>query len=218
MRKVLHAQAAAHDEVECSLDHGFGVRPRHQYRVTDPQRQGQNSLSPRMRAIGSRCSRRAASAETAFNFARFEQPAGLRDQSGAIQPQRVTEQDAGVGLRRFDAAAPKDCPIIRRVSRDGCTILQARNDAHGLGGALGCQQFGLMLGDQRINEFVQRFPLHHLRQFVERQVDAVIGDAALRIIIGADAFRAVAGTDLPAPVGGTLGIELAGLLVVELGA
>src|SRR6202041_2020243 len=36
---------------------------------------------------------------------------------------------------------------------------------------------------------------------VEREVDAMIGDAALRKIIGADAFRAVAGADLLATIG-----------------
>jgi hypothetical protein len=35
----------------------------------------------------------------------------------------------------------------------------------------------LMLGDQRIDDLVERDTFHDLRQLVERQVDAVIGDA-----------------------------------------
>src|SRR5882757_9711682 len=66
-----------------------------------------------------------------------------------------------------------------------------------LGGELG----GLMLGRQRIDQFAQRFARDHLRQLVEREVDAVVGDAALRKIIGADALRAVAGADLLLAVG-----------------
>ena len=67
---------------------------------------------------------------------------------------------------------------------------------------LGGELRGLMLGGQRVDEFAQRFARDHLRQFVERQIDAVVGDAALREIIGADALGAVAGADLSAAVGG----------------
>ena len=84
--------------------------------------------------------------------------------------------------------------------------------------AFGRQQFGLMFGHQCVDHIGERLAFHHLRQFVERQVDAVIGDATLREIIGADAFGAVAGADLAAPLGRALGVELAALLVVELGA
>src|SRR5450631_3266878 len=75
-----------------------------------------------------------------------------------------------------------------------------------------------MLGDERVDDLVQRLAFHHLRQLVQGQIDAVVGDAALRKIIGADAFRAVARADLPAPVGRALGVKLAALRVVQLGA
>ena len=65
-----------------------------------------------------------------------------------------------------------------------------------LGGELG----GLMLGGQRIDQFAQGFAGHHLRQLIKRQVDAVIGDAVLREIVGADALAAVAGADLLAAI------------------
>src|ERR1700752_4236926 len=60
----------------------------------------------------------------------------------------------------------------------------------------------LVLRGQRIDELAQRFARNHLRQLVERQIDAVVGDAALREIIGADALAAVAGADLFLAVGG----------------
>ena len=75
-----------------------------------------------------------------------------------------------------------------------------------------------MLGHQGIDDLMQGFAFHDLRQLVQRQINAVIGDAALRKIIGADAFRAVAGADLPAPLGRSLGVELAALGVVQFGA
>ena len=49
------------------------------------------------------------------------------------------------------------------------------------------------------------------------KIDAVIGDAALRKIISADALGPVARADLPAPLGRALGVELCALLVIELG-
>ena len=58
-----------------------------------------------------------------------------------------------------------------------------------------------MFGGQRVDQFAQRFAGDHLRQLVERQVDAVVGDAALRKIVGADALAAVAGADLLLAVG-----------------
>jgi hypothetical protein len=37
-----------------------------------------------------------------------------------------------------------------------------------------------MLGDQRIDDLVERFAFDDLWQFVQREIDAMIGDAALR--------------------------------------
>ena len=47
----------------------------------------------------------------------------------------------------------------------------------------------LVIGDQRLDQLVQRFAGDHLVELVERQVDAVVGDPALREIVGADALR-----------------------------
>ena len=66
----------------------------------------------------------------------------------------------------------------------------------------------LMLGDQRIDQLIERFAFEHQIKLVQRQPDAVVGDAPLREIIGADALRAVAGADLAAAVRRPLRIEL----------
>ena len=68
---------------------------------------------------------------------------------------------------------------IRTAKRDG---------GHSSGSTLAQrQQFLLVIGNQRVNEFVH-FALHHPIELVERQIDTMVGDAALRKIIGADAL------------------------------
>ena len=54
------------------------------------------------------------------------------------------------------------------------------------------QAVGLVLRHQRIDDLAQLVAGDDARQLVERQVDAVVGDAALREIVGADALAAVA--------------------------
>ena len=75
-------------------------------------------------------------------------------------------------------------------------------------GLFGREQRRLMFGDQRVDDFAQRFAFENLRQLVERQIDAVVRHAALRKIVGADALGAVAGADLAAAFGGARGILL----------
>ena len=79
----------------------------------------------------------------------------------------------------------------------------------------GREQARLMLGDQGIDNLVEAPPLQHKVEAVQRKADAVIGDAPLREIIGADALGAVAGADLAAPGLRALGIELCPLEIVE---
>src|SRR5262245_30055659 len=53
---------------------------------------------------------------------------------------------------------------------------------------------GLVLGGERVEDLVQ-LAVHDAVDLVEREVDAVIGDAALREVVGADALGAVARAD-----------------------
>src|SRR5206468_12828561 len=80
------------------------------------------------------------------------------------------------------------------------------------------QQFRLMLGHQRVDDLAQRLAFHHLRQLVEREIDAVVAHSRLRKIIGADALGAVARADLPAPLSGARRALLLTLEIVEPGA
>src|SRR5471032_2567145 len=66
---------------------------------------------------------------------------------------------------------------------------------------LGRKQRGLMLSHQRVDDLVERLALDDLRQFVEREIDAVVAHAALWKIVGADALRAIARTNLVATLG-----------------
>src|ERR1051325_11662963 len=74
---------------------------------------------------------------------------------------------------------------------------------------------GLVFGDQRIDDFAERFALENLRQLVKRQIDAVVRNPPLRIVVGANAFGAVCGPDLAAPLGGSRRVLLLPLEVVE---
>ena len=68
-----------------------------------------------------------------------------------------------------------------------------------------CQQFGLMLVHQRIDEQVQ-ITAKELIEFVEGQIDAVVGDSALGEIIGPDTLGAITTSDLEAAGFGNFGV------------
>ncbi len=76
----------------------------------------------------------------------------------------------------------------------------------------------LILRRQRFDHLVERLARQDPVQLVERQIDAMVGDAPLREIVGADPLRAVAATDLDAPVLGTRVLLRLALGVLEAGA
>ena len=53
-----------------------------------------------------------------------------------------------------------------------------------------------MIRDQRIDERIKTVSSHDLFEVVKREIDAMIGDAPLRKIVGPDALRTIARTDL----------------------
>src|SRR5262245_31176387 len=123
----------------------------------------------------------------------------------------------GAGL----PVSARTCFAARRSSPALSTVTPAkREDAPfrsrriGLGGG---EKLSLMLGHQRADQFLEPRPFDNLVELVEGEIDAVIGDAALREIIGADALGAVARPDLAAPRGRALGIEALPFALIEPG-
>ena len=75
---------------------------------------------------------------------------------------------------------------------------------------------GLVFGRERGRQFV-KFALHDRVDLVQREVDAVVGDAALWKIVGTDAVRAVAAADQALAGAGLLRVLGTQLLVLEAG-
>ncbi len=104
-------------------------------------------------------------------------------------------------------ATPSAAAISRRASRGG--VGDAGGRRGGGGGGEGrahrrsCVEVGqprrLVGGGERLDHLVE-VALHHLVELVEGQADAVVGQAALREVVGADALRAVAACR-PGPCG-----------------
>src|SRR5579864_1663478 len=69
-------------------------------------------------------------------------------------------------------------------------IMGARRSFH-----LG-QSRRLVVGQEGIDELIERLAAQHLVDLVEGQIDPVVGDAALREVVGADALGAVARSHL----------------------
>ena len=57
--------------------------------------------------------------------------------------------------------------------------------------------------------------VHHKIQFVQGEVDAVVGNAALRVVVGANALASIAAADERFAFGGFFGVGFAFLNVVE---
>src|SRR5215831_4687695 len=111
---------------------------------------------------------------------------------------------------------------LTRASRDLSPpgrgeVLSAASKPSGMSFFLhGCELARLIIGDERIDDFVERGrPFEHVRKLVGGEADAVIGDATLREIVGADALGAVAGADLAAAVLRPFGVALGALHLVE---
>ena len=210
---ILSGGGARSRPIECverGFDHGLGLRPRHQGRGIELKSRPQNSLTPMMRATGSRASRRAAKTRDRIGLGGGEDARGLRGERRVVEAERVRHQEARVELgRRKTVAAKRSAPAsgARSQSRGMDRAWQPRSLQRALRG----QQGGLMLGDERVDDLAQRLAFDDLRQLVERQIDAVVGHAALRKVVGPDALGPVAGADLAAPLGGARGVVLLAL-------
>lgn len=71
-----------------------------------------------------------------------------------------------------------------------------------------------VIGNQRLDQTVE-VAVHDGRKVVDTQLDAVVGDAVLREVVGANFLVAFAGADLGAALGGVLGVFGGDALVEE---
>src|SRR5204863_5117416 len=170
-----------------------------------------------MRDTGSRATRRATLRPT------LSASSGLSVRSGRVRICAVDKPRAAASSRRASSPAPStparrrsvvaccrappsvSCATVTVTSR--ITVLVHRR-----------QRARLMLGDECVDQLVERSAFEHLLELVQRQADAMIGDASLREIVGADALRAVAGADLVLALCGPRIRRFLPLLLVEPGA
>src|SRR5688500_12245404 len=88
-------------------------------------------------------------------------------------------------------------------------LVETRTSAM-LSGCIGfglCQELRLMLAGPSFNQFLEPWTFEHEVELVQREIDTMVGDAALRKIIGADTLRPVTRPDLAASLRGALGVE-----------
>src|ERR1700722_18631358 len=121
---------------------------------------------------------------------------------------------SGISMPAARSCAAKARRAAATVS---CAAAAQTTVADFISDLFGREQRRLIFRHQRIDELVERLTFENLRQLVEGEIDAVVRHPPLRVIVGADAFRAVAGADLAAPLGGARGFLFLPLRVVEPG-
>src|SRR5579863_7495699 len=122
-------------------------------------------------------------------------------------PSRTSAVKRGSGI----ASRPRSSDPCSRAVRMVIATSNLR------GGAFFLELLGLIVRGQGLEDLVE-FALHHKIQLVERESDAVIGQAVLAKVISADFFAAVAGTDHGATFGADRRLLLFQLHIIEAGA
>src|SRR4249919_2836878 len=162
-----------------------------------------------MRAIGSCACRRTASAAMASASA----GASTRPDC-AISAVWSSPSTWPTMMRASSAGASMFCSPNSRARRRRATSTERPASVAGRADIVSAD---VASGFVRFTDLAQRLAFDHLRQLVQREINAVIAHAPLRKIIGADAFGAVAGADLTATLGGARRILPLPLVVVQPG-
>src|SRR5262249_49217645 len=163
-----------------------------------------------MRETGSRAMRRA------MKRPKLSICAALSGRSGRASTCAADHPSAADSNRRASLPAPSmparwRAAVARRRASPSPTWA-----ASGVSRLLhGCELARVMLGDQSIDQLVERGAFQHLVELVQRQADAVIGDPPLGEIVGADALRAVARADLALALRGPRVGRLLALQLIE---
>src|SRR5438876_6195682 len=156
-----------------------------------------------MYASGSRAARRLTSsakrARTASSIMPTSASSVARD-TPAVLASRISASRRGLGppaaasiataassIERGDSAPPSSAPAFIASS--------------------GAQRLGLLFGRERVDQRIER-AVEHLVELMEREIDAMVGDARLRKVVGADALGAVARADHRTPRLGDLRLLL----------
>jgi hypothetical protein len=122
----------------------------------------------------------------------------VRDEVRAIDAEEVREEHVGV-----HSADERRGFLERRLERHHAAFSERPRE-----------QLGLMLCGKRRADFVE-IPVHDVVDLVEREIDAVVGHAALREVVGADAIRPVARADEALPLRGLFLGRLLHLLLLD---
>ena len=154
---------------------------------------------------------RDAAARSARRRSGVERALGKREQRAARLARREREQHFGVELRRCAdcrelarcadakaAPASRRCGVVGRCARALITAQLSR--AHRP------EQVGLILVRERPDHVVE-IAVDDVLDLVEREIDAVIREPALREVVGADALGAIARADEAAALLGRLACD-----------
>src|SRR5580693_2930004 len=164
----------------------------------------QNSRFSKMRLKGSPATMRCNSARTRLICCLSNPRSGYPKRSGG-------------GIARAPETSRRAC---RRGSAtpaaDNAAAASATSRPHVPSASFNSSQpCSLILGQNCVDDLVQRLPAHHLVYFIEGEIDAVVGNSPLREIIGADPLRPVAAADLALPLGGACAVACLPFQVVK---
>ena len=156
-----------------------------------------------MRDTGSRAARRRDMAAKRFEPAGAAAAARARPASAPPdRPSAAAMQPAHIAAGTLDAgAAQLGGAAAQAPSRSVCGGEPGRWRQALASCSIAASWLGLIVGDQGVDQLVERRAFQHLVELVQGEADAVVGDAPLREIVGADALRTVAGADLAACAG-----------------
>src|ERR1700683_979800 len=133
---------------------------------------------------------------------RYGRPLGF-----VLTSSKGSQADSSLKVQR----AGKDA--LRGSGQSGATMSRRTSSR----GKLLLESLGFVVRYQAIDQRSE-LSFHHVGQLVKSKADAVIGDAILREIVGADFFGTVAGFDLSAALGADGGLLFFHFHFVEAGA
>src|SRR6185312_13747109 len=121
---------------------------------------------------------------------------------------------ASTGDRSLCASASRTVSTVGTVAAVGASAIAGAAGTSAIAAADRGELLGVGFLRQRLGDLVE-VAVHDVGDPVEREVDPMIGDAALREVVRADALAAIAAADQALALGGLLGMALAAFLVAQ---